>query len=72
MGQSFQQSNQFPMDKIKSFPTGFLIREAISLGYTLSEEKTNRNFCFMPTLKSPHHGFLKMTVHVVWNIALRE
>jgi len=56
------------MDKIKSFPTGFLIREAISLGYTLSEE----NFCFMPTLKSPYHGFLKMTVHVVWNIALRE
>jgi len=48
-----------------------LIREAISLGYTLSEEKTNRNFCFMPTLKSPYHGFLKMTVHVVWNIALK-
>jgi len=25
-----------------------------------------------PSLKSPYHGFLKMTVHVVWNIALRE
>jgi len=23
-------------------------------------------------LKSPYHGFLKMTVHMVWNIALRE
>jgi len=23
-------------------------------------------------LKSPNHGFLKMTVHMVWNIALRE
>jgi len=23
-------------------------------------------------LKSPYHGFLKMTVHEVWNIALRE
>jgi len=23
-------------------------------------------------LKSPNHGFLKMTVHVVWTIALRE
>jgi len=26
--------------------------------------------CFY--LKSTYHGFLKMTVHVVWNIALRE
>jgi len=23
-------------------------------------------------LKSTYHGFLKMTVHVLWNIALRE
>jgi len=23
-------------------------------------------------LKSPYHGFLKMTVHKVWKIALRE
>jgi len=27
-------------------------------------------FCMI--LKSPYHGFLKMTVHVVWTIALRE
>jgi len=30
----------------------------------------NINGCFM--LKSTYHGFLKMTVHIVWNIALRK
>jgi len=24
------------------------------------------------SLKSPYHGFLKINVHMVWNIALRE
>jgi len=28
--------------------------------------------CKMKNLLSPYHGFLKMTVHMVWNIALRE
>jgi len=44
---------------------------------TLKTGVLSRKFSFDNTgindfLKSTYHGFLKMTVHMVWDIALRE
>lgn len=47
-----QPSNQLPMDKIKSRPTFFLVREAASLWYTSQYgRKEYYNFPIVPTLK---------------------
>lgn len=47
MRSTYSKSNQFPMKKIKSHPTFFLVRVAFSLG------KDHYNFFFMLTLNMP-------------------
>jgi len=39
---------------------------------TITEIALMPHIMLLQVLKSPYHGFLKMNIHVVWNIALSQ